>query len=149
MPFHKLSRGKGVDRNPRKMFRKNSQFNSNTVENSLEYRNSLENRIYLKFNPLEYPPVKFNGGYEIFAQKNIKLDRLKHQRIILMFGIHIESGIALVNLRESIKSKLDYYFHDLAVSESTDNIIMEIHNNTSNDIFIKKGESLCFVKFIM
>ena len=74
--------------------------------------------------------MKLNGGYEIFAQNDIKLYRLANQKITLHFGIHVESGVALVNLRESIKSKLDYYDHDLAVSESTDNIIMEIHNNS-------------------
>ena len=137
MSFHKFSRGKGVDINQRKMFRKNSH---------AAYE---ENRIYLKFGDLAHPPVKSNGGYEIFAQNDIKLHRLAHQKITLMFGVHVESGIALVNLRESIKSKLDYYLHDLAVSESTDNIIMEIHNNSKNDVVVKKGESLCFVNFIM
>ena len=141
MPFHKFSRGKGVDINQRKMFRKNSHAALN--------RNSLENRIYLNFGHLAHPPVKFNGGYEIFAQKDIKLKRLEHQKITLMIGVHVEGGIALLKLSESIKSKLDYYIHDLAVSESTDNIIMEIHNNSINDIAVKKGESLCFVKFIM
>ena len=141
MSFHKFSRGKGVDINQRKMFRKNSHAALN--------RNFLENRIYLKFNHLAHPPVKSNRGYEIFAQNDIKLNRLAHQKITLMFGVHVESEIALVNLRESIKSKLDYYVHDLTVSESTDDIIMEIHNNSKNDVVVKKGESLCFVNFIM
>ena len=45
MVFHKFSRGKGVDVNQRKMFRKNSHaINSNTVDNSLE--NSSETSVF-------------------------------------------------------------------------------------------------------
>ena len=127
MVFHKFSRGKGVDVNQRKMFRKNSHaINSNTVGNSLENsRESSDNskasneKIYLKFDRLDYHQIKTNGRYEIFVQKDIKINRLANQKITLLFGIHIESGIALVTLRESIKSKLDYYDHDMIISEST------------------------------
>ena len=71
-----------------------------------------------------------------------------------MFGIRLESGIALVNLRESIKSKLDYFNHSMLISVSVmisvsvDNVKMEIFNNTNSDVIVKKGESLRFVNFI-
>ena len=125
------------------MFRKNSHA---IYSNSLENSNFLENRTYLKFNPLAYPPVKFNGGFVIFAQNDIKLYCLANQKITLLFGIHVESGVALVNLRESIKPKLDYYDHDLAISETTDKIIMEIHNNGKNDVVVKKGGEFMLCK---
>ena len=97
---------------------------------------------------LKYPPLKVNGRYEVFAPKDITIHRLQHQKIPFMFGIKIESGIALVNLRERIKSKLDYFSHSMMVSESVDNITMEIFNNTNSDVIVKRGESLCFVNFI-
>ena len=65
-----------------------------------------------------------------------------------MFGIRHENGIALVNLRESIKSKLDYFNHSMMISESVDNVKMEIFNNTNSDVIVKNGESLCFVNVI-
>ena len=86
---------------------------------------------------LKYPPLKVNGRYEIFAHKDITIHRLQHQKIPFMFGIKIESGIAL-----------DYFSHTLMISESVDNVIMEIFNNTNSDVIVKRGESLCFVNFI-
>ena len=65
-----------------------------------------------------------------------------------MFGIRHENGIALVNLRESIKSKLDYFNHSMMISESVDNVKMEIFNNTNSDVIVKNGESLCSVNVI-
>ena len=65
-----------------------------------------------------------------------------------MFGIEIESGIALVNLRERIKSKLGYFGHSMIISESVDNVTMEIFNNSNSDVIVRRGESLCFVNFI-
>ena len=97
---------------------------------------------------LKYPPLKVNGRYEIFAPKDITIHRLKHQKIPFMFGIKLESGIALVNLRERIKSKLEYFGHSMMISESVDNVAMEIFNNTNSDVIVKRGESLCFVNFI-
>ena len=168
MVFHKFSRGKGVDVNQRKMFRKNSQFNgkdgSSYQASDISYGSerpiseasvkrskdgsSYREKIYLKFDRLDYHPIKTNGRYEIFAQKDIKINCLANQKITLLFGIHIESGIALVTLRESLKSKLDYYDHDMIKSESTPTITMEIHNNSKNDVIVKKGESLCFVNLL-
>ena len=167
MVFHKFSRGKGMDVNQRKMLRKNSQSHNKAsieipnsywserpnsygserpnIERNIERNNA---KIYLKFERLDYHPIKTNGRYEIFAQNDIKIYRLANQKITLLFGIHIESGIALVTLRESIKSKLDYYDHDMIISESTPSIIMEIHNNSKNDVIVKKGESLCFVNLL-
>ena len=97
---------------------------------------------------LKYPPLKVNGRYEIFAPKEITIHRLKHQKIPFMFEIKLVSGIALVNLRERIKSKLEYFSHTLMISESVDNVTMEIFNNTNSDVIVKRGESLCFVNFI-
>ena len=65
-----------------------------------------------------------------------------------MFGIRLESGIALVNLRESITSKLDYFNHSMVISESVGHVKMETFNNTNSDVIVKKGECLCFVNFI-
>ena len=163
MVFHKFYRGKGVDENQRKMFRKNSQSHSKASDNSKasdssendsscqtsDQRSKASNgKIYLKFDRLDYHPIKTNGRYEIFAQKDIKINCLANQKITLLFGIHIESGIALVTLRESIKSKLDYYDHDMIISESTPISTMEIHNNSINDVIVKRGESLCFVNLL-
>ena len=171
MVFHKFSRGKGVDVNQRKMFRKNSQYHGNYYqasdisygferpisEDGSSYQASVKHskdgsyyneKIYLKFDRLDYHPIKTIGRYEIFAQKDNKINRLANQKITLLFGIHIESGIALVTLRESLKSKLDYYNHDMIISESTPTITMEIHNNSKNDVIVKKGESLCFVNLL-
>ena len=97
---------------------------------------------------LKHPPSKVGCRYEIFAQKEITLNRQFHKKIPLMFGIKLESGIALVNLRESIKSKLDYFNHSMVISESVDNDFMEIFNNTNSDVIVKKGEILCFLNFI-
>ena len=97
---------------------------------------------------LKHPSSKVGCRYEIFAQKDITLNRQFHKKITLMFGIKLESGIALVNLRESIKSKLDYFNHSMVISESGDHVKMEIFNNTNSDMIVKKGESLCFVNFI-
>ena len=91
---------------------------------------------------LKYPPSKVGSRYEIL------LNRQFHKKITLMFGIKLESGLALVNLRESIKSKLDYFNHSMVISESVDHVKMEIFNNTNSDVIVKKGESLCFVNFI-
>ena len=93
-------------------------------------------------------PLKVNGRYELFAPKDITIHRLEHQKIPLMFGIEIESGIALVNLRERIKSKLGYFGHSMIISESVDNVTMEIFNNSNSDVIVRRGESLCFVNFI-
>ena len=97
---------------------------------------------------LKHPPSKVGCRYEIFAQRDITLNCLSHGRIIFMFGISLESGIVLLNLRESIKSKLDYFNHCMASSEAMDNVIMEIHNNSKKNVVLIKGESLCFVNFI-
>ena len=161
MVFYKFSIGKEVDVNQRKMFRKNSQYHSKDgssyqardisyglKEPSSKDSSSYREKIYLKFERLDYHPIKTNGRYEIFAQKDIKINRLANQKITLLFGIHIESGIALVTLRESLKSKLDYYDHDMIISESTPTITMEIHNNSKNDVIVKKGESLWFVNLL-
>ena len=97
---------------------------------------------------LKHPPSKVGCRYEIFTPRDITLNRLFHKKIPLMFGIRLESGIALVNLRESIKSKLDYFNNSMVISESVDNVFMEIFNNSKEDVVVKKGESLCFVNFI-
>ena len=75
-------------------------------------------------------------------KKDQTLNRLFHKKIPLMFGIRLESRIALVSLRESIKSKLDYYNHSMVISESFDNVKMEIFNKTNSDVIVKKGENL-------
>ena len=88
-------------------------------------------------NYLKHPPLKVGS-----------LNRQLHKKEPLMFGIKLESGIALVNLRESIKSKLDYFNHSMMISESVDHVKMEIFNNTKSDVIVRKGESLYFVNFI-
>ena len=98
---------------------------------------------------LKYPPLKVGSRYEIFAQKDITLNRNFHnKKVPLMFGIKIESGIALVNLRERIKSKLGYFNHSMVISELVDHVNMEIFNNTNSDVIVRRGESLCFVNFV-
>ena len=98
---------------------------------------------------LKYPPLKVGSRYEIFAQKDITLNRNFHnKKVPLMFGIKIESGIALVNLRERIKSKLEYLDHNMMISESVDHVTMEIFNNSNSDVIVRRGESLCFVNFV-
>ena len=98
---------------------------------------------------LKHPPSKVGSRYEIIAQKDNTLNRqFYNKKVPLMFGIKLESGIALVNLRESIKSKLNYFNHSMVISESVDHVKMEIFNNNNSDVIVKKGESLCFVNFI-
>ena len=98
---------------------------------------------------LKYPSLKVGSRYEIFAQKDITLNRNFHsKKVPLMFGIKIESGIALVNLRERIKSKLEYLDHNMMISESVDHVTMEIFNNSNSDVIFRRGESLCFVNFV-
>ena len=98
---------------------------------------------------LKHPLSKVGSRYEIFAQKDITLNRhFYNKKVPLMFGIKIESGIALVNLRERIKSKLEYFNHSMVISESVDHVKMENFKNTNSDVIFKRGESLCFVNFI-
>ena len=86
---------------------------------------------------LKHPPSKVGSRYEIFAQKDITLNRQFYKKITLWFGIKLECGLALVNLRESIKSKLDYFNHSMVISESVDHFKMEIFNNTNSDVIVK------------
>ena len=103
----------------------------------------LRNKSTLFFDKnLKHPPSKVGCRYEIFAQKDITLNRQFHKKIPLMFGIRHENGIALVNLRESIKSKLDYFNHSMMISESADNVKMEIFNNTNSDVIVKNVYAL-------
>ena len=104
------------------------------------------NPPFLKYS--KHPSSKVGCRYEAFSQIDMKLKRLSHGRIIFKIGISLECGIALLNLRENIKPKLNYFNHCMAISESVDNVIMEIHNNSMEDLILKKGESLCFINFI-
>ena len=83
MVFHKFSRGKGVDVNQRKMFRKNSLYHvkegSYYQASDISYGSErpiseasvkrskdgsyYNEKIYLKFNRLDYHPIKTNGRY--------------------------------------------------------------------------------------
>ena len=100
--------------------------------------------VYRPHSDLQYPPSARNGRWEIYAQESFTIQPRAPFTAILRFGVIIRRGMVLVSLKQDLKIKR-CSLQDGVVSETVDDIIVTIQNNSDMAVTINAGDSLCFV----
>lgn len=100
--------------------------------------------VYRPHQDLQYPAVARPGRYEIFAQETFTVQPRSSFTAILKFGVIVRSGMVFVSLKQDLKVKR-LSLQDGVVSETVDDIIVTIHNNSDVPVTVNAGDSLCFV----
>jgi hypothetical protein len=100
--------------------------------------------VYRPHEGLQYPPAPRPGRYEVFAQEQFTIQPRTSFTAILKFGVIIRSGMVFVSLRQDLKIKR-LSLQDGVVSETVDDIIVTIQNNSDVAVTINAGDSLCYV----
>jgi hypothetical protein len=93
---------------------------------------------------LQYPAQPRNGRWEIYAQESFTIQPRASFTAILRFGVIIRRGIVFASLKQDLKIKR-CSLQDGVVSETVDDIIVTIQNNSDTAVTINAGDSLCFV----
>jgi len=100
--------------------------------------------VYNPHSNLKYPPTAVNGRWEIYAQESFVIQPRSSFIAILGFGVSIRRGLVFVSLKQSLKVKR-CSLQDGVVSETVDDIIVTIQNNSDTAVTINAAEPLCCV----
>ncbi len=100
--------------------------------------------VYRPHSDLQYPAQPRNGRWEIYAQESFTIQPRASVTAILRFGVIIRRGMVFVSLKQDLKIKR-CSLQDGVVSETVDDIIVTIQNNSDTAVTINAGDSLCFV----
>jgi pantothenate synthetase len=82
----------------------------------------------------------------MFAQEGINVQLHNVTSIEHKFGVEMSFGVIIVSLIQQLKMKLS--IQNESVVETTDGMAISIQNNSNNDIAIKAGDALCFLRYI-
>lgn len=100
--------------------------------------------VHRPHSDLQYPPSARNGRWEVYAQESFTIQPRSSFTAILKFGVLIRRGMVFVSLKQDLKVKR-CSLQDGVVSETVDDIIVTIQNNSETTVTINAGDSLCFV----
>ncbi len=87
--------------------------------------------------------------WKIFAQDDIIIPGSSPSRkiISLKFGVELRTGAVIISLVQILKNS-KCSIQNESVAESTDDIVIIIQNNTTNDVELKAGEVLCYLTYV-
>lgn len=100
--------------------------------------------VYRPHTDLQHPPTARNGRWEVYAQESFTIQPRSSFTAILKFGVLIRRGMIFISLKQDLKIKR-CSLQDGVVSESVDDIIVTIQNNSDIEVLINAGDSLCYV----
>ena len=101
--------------------------------------------LYRPHRDLRYPSTLRNGKWEVYVQKSVNVKPRSSLTLVLGFGVLIRRcGTVLVSLKQDLKVK-HLSLQDGVVSETVDDIIITICNNSDDAVTMNAGDSLCFV----
>ena len=100
--------------------------------------------VYRQHSDLQHLPQERNGRWEIFAQESFTIQPRSSFTAILRFGVLIRRGMVFVSLKQSLKEKR-CSLQDGIVSETVDDIIVTIQNNSDVEVSVNAGDSICFI----
>jgi hypothetical protein len=95
-----------------------------------------------------YPPKQMNDNmWQVYVQEEIVISRQSVKTIALKFGVKLTLGVVLISLKQQLKS-LRCSIQNESVVEDTEDIIITLQNNSSHDLTIRAGESICYIIYI-
>lgn len=95
-----------------------------------------------------HPARRVNSNlWEVFIQQDINIPSQGLKTFTLQFGIKLTLGVVLVSLSQQLKN-LKCSIQNETIAENTDDIVITIQNNSSEEVPIKAGESLCYLIYI-
>jgi hypothetical protein len=98
---------------------------------------------------VEYPPKKMNDNmWQVYVQEEIVIPRQSVKIVALKFGVKLTLGVVLISLKQQLKS-LRCSIQNESVVEDTQDIIITLQNNSSNDLTIRAGESICYIIYVV
>ena len=100
--------------------------------------------LYRPHADLLHPSVPRNGKWEVYAQEAITIQPGASFTLVLKFGVLIRRGMVFVSLKQDLKVKR-LSLQDGVVSETVDDIIVTLQNNSDVVVVINAGDSLCYV----
>lgn len=100
--------------------------------------------VYRPHNDIEYPPTPRNGRWEVYAQEAFTIQPRASVTAILKFGVLVRRGMVFVSLKQDLKVKR-LSLQDGVVSETVDDIIVTIQNNSDTAVTVNAGDSMCYV----
>ena len=102
----------------------------------------------IKWRPLQeakYPSLKVNlMTWEIFNQKDIKLEPKEVTSIRLWFGFMMSEGVVLTALASSLRYKRCSLQNEVSLEDAGD-IVITLTNNSNEIVDIKEYDLLCRV----
>lgn len=100
--------------------------------------------VYRPHSGLVYPPTARTGRWEVYAQEAFTIPPRTSFTAVLKFGVLVRRGMVFVSLKQDLKVKR-LSLQDGVVSETVDDIIVTIQNNSDTAVTVNAGDSLCYV----
>ena len=95
----------------------------------------------LKYESKKISPIK----WLIYLQEEITIKPHEVKQIDLKFGVEFSTGIVIIFLENKIKEKASILEQSLC--QGMDDIAIFIQNNSNKDIYLSKGQKLCYVHY--
>ncbi len=99
---------------------------------------------------VQYPAKKEDAfKWRIYAQEDIIIPGISPNRktISLKFGVILKVGVVIISLVQILKNS-KCSIQNESVAESTNDIVITIQNNTTNDVKLDAGEVLCYLTYV-
>ncbi len=106
--------------------------------------------IWNPSNDVKYPANPMHPfKWKIYAQEDILIPGSNPFRktISLKFGVKLYVGVVLISLVQILKNS-KCSIQNESVAEPTNDIIITIQNNTTNDVKLDAGEVLCYLTYV-
>ena len=95
---------------------------------------------------LNYKPKKISPTtWLIYLQDKITIKPHEVKQIDLKFGVEFSKGIVMIFLDNKLKEEASLLEQNLY--QGMDDIVIFIQNNSNKDIYLSKGQPLCFVYY--
>ena len=94
-------------------------------------------------------PVKINSKtWEVFCQETFVVPSKTSKTIKLPIGIELSDGVVIASLAQSIKMQKCYLLNEFTM-ESTNNLLITLHNNAEKDVVVTEGTKMCHVSYLI
>lgn len=88
--------------------------------------------------------------FQVSARQRITIPSKSRKIISTEVSVEIASGMILISINNELKTKLNNFMSAGVILETgiTENIKLDLKNDSSRDVVIEPGENICVIKFV-
>lgn len=101
-----------------------------------------ERPIMWRFHDVEHMPIQYNTyKFGFLAQQDLKIQPRTTLMIQIPIGCTLRRGLVFVTLKNELRLK-GLLIPDAVISESVENIVVSLQNNSDTVVTIQKGDKI-------